>query len=453
MRSHLFILGLLALAVPAGAQQVMEGGMRFSRTNRDIMRMSSGATSGLQAAGSAAVAGGEINVGSASSDVDAILNPITNASADAGDMLIAGDQRLWGNTLRLQRATPVNIKEQSSLTIKRGDLNENLKQLLISQPPLVEQITKDNPEDPNKPFRNVQFTTAYENLISMLESKQASVSAADAKASLRSCKELQTCGTHIIQLTDGSSPSPKENPADFAVRPVSYKAWSKGTEISARPLYTPYRRASSADDIINLENLQSSGTNKVSTRVTILGFSKNPDPMSGKSSAISTFATNNKTVGSIRVEPGETLQSIADKYGISVKQLMQVNNIANESIDISGVNLVVPADLSTVGEITVQDNSLGGETPSQIAKRYGISVPWLLELNGLTDPEQLLRAGTVIQIPGLRPLGSPLLPAAKPLPTNLETLDYGAYTTYSVTYYVEGSLTPLFAQSFFNTLR
>jgi len=128
---------------------------------------------------------------------------------------------------------------------------------------------------------------------------------------------------------------------------------------------------------------------------------------------------------------------------------MQVNNITNPSQDIQGLSLVVPADFSTVGSVILDSES----TPTQLAKRYGISVAWLLDLNGLTDPEQRLNIGNSVYIPGLRPLGSPPLPAAKPFNNNLEYADYGAYTSYSVTYHVEGSLVPLFAQTLFNTLR
>lgn len=450
MRTTPLLFALLTMNGPVAAQQLVEGGMRFYRTNRDVILMRSSATSGLQAAGSAAVPGGEINVGSSSSDVDATLNPITNADGSTGDLRIAGEQRQWASALSIQRSAPSNTRELTSLAVKRGNINDDLKQLLISQPALVEEIIKDNPEDASKPFRNVQFTQAYENLVSMLEAKPLDVNKLAARPSSKACQELQNCGTHIIQLEDSALPNPANPAAKPIVGPVTFKAWNNGAEINARPLFTPYRKAVSSDDVINIENLQSSGTNQVANRVTIVGYSRSLDPMAGKSSAISAFATNNKTVGSIRVQPGDTLESIAAKYGVSVKQLMQVNNLPNASLDISGVNLVVPADLSTVGEITVLE---GGETPTQIAKRYGISVPWLLELNGLTDSEQLLRAGTLLQIPGVRPLGSPLLPAAKPLASNLETLDYGAYTAYSVTYHVDGSLTPLFTQTLFNTLR
>jgi LysM repeat protein len=110
---------------------------------------------------------------------------------------------------------------------------------------------------------------------------------------------------------------------------------------------------------------------------------------------------------------------------------------------------VVPSDLSTVGLYDSQE----GDTPSIIAKRYGISVGWLMDLNGLTDPEQMFKSSRQLQIPGIRPIGSTILPPAKPLSAELEFADYGAYTSFEVTYYIEGSLTPIFARNFTNAFR
>ena len=459
MRPFALLLSLAAL-LPAGAQaqlagvqaQLVEGGMRITRRNLDILRMSSAATSGLNAAGSAAVAGGTINTGSASSDVYAELNPLTNAGDGQAELQLAGNPRQWRQTLSLQRATPTGTTEVESKSRSRGHLDETLKSLLVSQPALVETIVKPNPNDPDKPYVNVQFTSDYEQAVALLGAKVEGPRD-PAYGDLKTCQSLSTCGTHVIELTQGVTPQrlgAQTSRASSESAVSAYKAWADGQEVEARPVFKQHGKASAADDVIDIANLQNAGTNKVYSRFTILGFSKNPDPMAGKSSAISSFATNNKTVGAIRAQDGQTLQSIADQYGATVEQLMQINNIPTEDFDLAGLNITVPADLSTVGYGVVLD---GGETVTQVAKRYGISVPWLLELNGLTDPEQRLVGGRQLQIPGLRPLGSSLLPPAKPLTDNLEYADYGAYTTYSVTYHVEGSLAPLFAPTLFNTLR
>lgn len=460
MRAYAAPLALaLLLSGPAQAQQIIEGGMRFSSRNLDILRMSSGSTSGLSAAGSAAVAGGTINVGSSASDATSELNPVFNDSSDAaaggvrGDLMVAGNQRDWAKTLRLQRATPSGSYEDVARRKSRGVLEPNLRNLIISQPSLVETIIKPNPDDATKPLVNVQFTDEYDQLVSFLQKKDETTG------------ELSNHGTHIFNLTDqpksSEAPQLRLNKVPEAREKSSQSlfAWHQnsaaavGEELTVQPVYIDHGKPSASDNVIDIANLQNAGTNKVYSRFTIVGFSKNPDPMAGKNSLISAFATNNKTVGSIRIpkdsESTPTLQQIADQYGVTLEQLMQVNNISNAAQDIEGLNLVVPADFTTVGSIQLVES----ETPTAIAKRYGISVAWLLELNALNDPEARLAVGTSVYIPGLRPLGSPPLPAAKPFNTNLEYADYGAYTNYSVTYHVEGSLVPLFTQTLFNTLR
>jgi LysM repeat protein len=455
MRPLALLLSLAAL-LPAGvqAQQIVEGGMRFTRRNLDILVMSSTANPGLNVAGSAAVAGGTINTGAASSDVYAELNPLTYASDGQAELQMAGNSRQWRQALSLQRATPTGATEVESKSRNRGHLDQTLKDLLLSQPALVETIVKPNPNDPTKPYVNVQFTSDYEQVVSLLGAKKADGPRDPAYDDLKTCQSLSTCGTHVIELTEGVAPqrlgAKASNVSSTSVA-STYKAWADGQEVEARPIFNQHSKPSASADVINIPpNLQTSGTSKVYTRFTVIGFSKKPDPLAGKSSAISSFATNNKTVGAIRAQDGQTPQSIADQFGANVEQLMQINNIPTKDFDLSGLVITIPADLSTVGYGVVLE---GGETASQVAKRYGISVPWLLDLNGLTDPEQRLVGGQQLQIPGLRPLGSPLLPPAMPLTDNLEYADYGAYTTYSVTYHVEGSLAPLFAPTLFNTLR
>jgi hypothetical protein len=76
-----------------------------------------------------------------------------------------------------------------------------------------------------------------------------------------------------------------------------------------------------------------------------------------------------------------------------------------------------------------------------------------MDLNGLTDAGEVLQPGRRLKVPGTMPLGSVVLPPAKPLAPELEYVDYGAYTTYEVTYTVEGSTKPLFENAFSNAFR
>ena len=531
------------------SQQIIEGGMRFTKRNNDIIRMSSGATAGLQLGGSAAVAGGGINVGSAASDVALELNPVSAEGQNiaGGDLPVAGNPVDWAKTLRLQRTTPVSGAELIDRRRSIGSIdtaeNAQLRTLLQSQPDWIETITKENLKDKTKPFTNVQFTPDYERLSNLLGQRDPST----GKQRYR--------GVAIYSMSGDSASAPvnKSQPNGQLLAWKQTNRSSKGEELVVQPIFKTHQPPSAEGSTINIANLQSSGTSKVLSRFTVIGFNKNPDPMAGKTSYLSAFAANSKTVGSLRVTRAAdgslpTLEKIARQFGVPIQQLMQANDISDPSQDIEGLTLTVPADFSTVEAIKVETAT----TPAELAKLYGLSVNWLLELNGINNPDQPLAAGSSFYVPGAKspttiileknttpaelaslygvsvslllslngltnsqqPLSAgssftlpsprilgtiildqtespaeiakrfgvstaallnlnglndeaqklavgtrvalpsdPLLPDANPTNSALEYVDYGAYTTYSVTYHLEGSLVPLFAPTFFNTLR
>lgn len=67
------------------------------------------------------------------------------------------------------------------------------------------------------------------------------------------------------------------------------------------------------------------------------------------------------------VQPGETLEMIAEKYGIPVELLLETNQIINPNTLITGQSLLIlfPKEIHTVQE---------GENLADIAARYGVSV-------------------------------------------------------------------------------
>jgi LysM repeat protein len=204
-------------------------------------------------------------------------------------------------------------------------------------------------------------------------------------------------------------------------------------------------------------SLGSVGTTNTRSNFSVVGFSNRLNPNEGKVTSIASFATNNQTVGTIRVPQlingsTPTLQTIADQYGTTVEQLALVNNLPSPDVDITGLSITVPADILTVDYYTVEPNANGTstQTPRSLAQRFDISVSWLMDINGWTNSEQALAPGQLVQVPGLakscasQPTApgcrTTALPAAKPLAAELETADYGAYTTTEVTYDCAGQL-------------
>ena len=80
------------------------------------------------------------------------------------------------------------------------------------------------------------------------------------------------------------------------------------------------------------------------------------------------------------VKSGDSLYSIAKKFGITVDELKNANNKSSNLLSI-GEMLIIP-DGSTSSNIYVVK---AGDTLYSIAKKYGISVSQIMEINNLTS--------------------------------------------------------------------
>ena len=113
--------------------------------------------------------------------------------------------------------------------------------------------------------------------------------------------------------------------------------------------------------------------------------------------------------GSIQhtVQPGETLSSIAQRYGTTVQALSQANGLTSTSQIYVGQVLIVPASSGSSGGSTggtlgcrIRHTVQNGEWVWQIARNYGVSPYDILAVNGLTiQSAQTIYPGTVLCIP------------------------------------------------------
>lgn len=93
------------------------------------------------------------------------------------------------------------------------------------------------------------------------------------------------------------------------------------------------------------------------------------------------------------VQPGDTISTIAEKYGITVSTLLWENNLSSYSI-------IRPGDkLSILPVSGVTHNVARGENLSSISKKYGISQEEIFEANGMTDSSRIA-VGQELVIPG-----------------------------------------------------
>ncbi len=100
-------------------------------------------------------------------------------------------------------------------------------------------------------------------------------------------------------------------------------------------------------------------------------------------------------VTEIIIQRGDTLSQLAVEYNTTVARLVQINNIANPNLIYAGSKLLVPtsgADNKNVYYIVRY-----GDTLSSIARRYGTTVQELVRLNNISNPN-LIYVNQVILI-------------------------------------------------------
>jgi len=96
------------------------------------------------------------------------------------------------------------------------------------------------------------------------------------------------------------------------------------------------------------------------------------------------------------VRRGETLSGIAARYGVTVRRLVNMNDLGNPNLIVAGTKLRVPGSGSPTRRIhTVRS----GETLSEIAARYGVSISSIVRANDLRN-RNLVVAGQRLRIPG-----------------------------------------------------
>ena len=146
--------------------------------------------------------------------------------------------------------------------------------------------------------------------------------------------------------------------------------------------------------------------------------------------------------GTYLVRTGDTLSSIANRLGTSVAALARDNNIANPNLIVAGTRLRVggggggsvttgaPAPVVRSASHTVR----AGETLSSIATRYGTSVTALAKRNGIANPN-LVVVGTKLAVPGARRAALPAAPA----PAASSSIE-ASLTNHAVSHGVDPSL-------------
>ena len=123
------------------------------------------------------------------------------------------------------------------------------------------------------------------------------------------------------------------------------------------------------------------------------------------------------TAASVTVRSGETLSDIADRYDVSVGTLMRMNGIRDPDFVEAGSRLQVPGPSVTAGSGRHRVNS--GETLSSIASQYRVSSRDLMALNNLRNANYIevgqtlrLPSNAVMPRPAFKPVAVTPIPGA-----------------------------------------
>ncbi len=104
-------------------------------------------------------------------------------------------------------------------------------------------------------------------------------------------------------------------------------------------------------------------------------------------------AGGDATIQSYTVKDGDSISEIADSFGVSVNTILWANNLTAKSIIKPGMTLIV---LPVSG---VQYTVKKGGTLSDVAKIFNADIDEIATINGI-DPDATLAAGTELIIPG-----------------------------------------------------
>lgn len=117
------------------------------------------------------------------------------------------------------------------------------------------------------------------------------------------------------------------------------------------------------------------------------------------------------------VQRGDSLSSLARRYGVSVSELLAANpHIRNADLIYPGDALSIPAAARNDGGQVTTDTVRPGDTLSAIAQRHGVAVDALVQANNIQNPN-LIYPGDVLVIPARNPESPAPDTPSSPTPT------------------------------------
>lgn len=254
---------------------------------------------------------------------------------------------------------------------------------------------------------------------------------------------IQGCGkSEAPAVSDSTNPPPpseeKELPKDVVASEGDEKIISPNSEaLTPEEQHPSHATATTlpapSPSSVKPEESKKAGTeakNLTTTETKPAPAAVPPAPVKAPVVAVSTPAVSKKYA----VAKGDTLSKIARKYGVTPKELADMNKLTANTILKVGQKLTVPGKgqaiaaaqkespangaVSTAREASVASAAGGqthvvkaGENPASIARQYGVSVTALMAVNHITDPRKV-RINQKLVIPEAKASGTTLAPSA-----------------------------------------
>ncbi|MFV5360979.1 LysM peptidoglycan-binding domain-containing protein [Acinetobacter oleivorans] len=345
---------------------------RYALSNQELAEL----TPGLSA-GSNLMAGQKINVPTQDISVDEVAKTSNKSEKAAASISYKteGYKIQRGDTLSsIATKSKISLAELAELNNLKANSHVQLGQTIkvpagLSVP---EQYVVKSGDSLNAIASKYNLQTGY----------LADLNGLSRTAGLRAGQRLKLTGTVEEEApTKPSKNTKEETPETYTVKSGD----SLGNIANRYHLQLDY--------LASLNGLSRTSSVRVGQRLKLTGDVPTVETAKVDTKSSTKTVAAGKNTEKYTVKSGESLNSIASRAGISVRELAEMNALKASANLQRGQNIVIP---KTVVEYKVKR----GDTLIGLASKYGLETNFLAELNNLT-PSTQLRIGDVIKVPNL----------------------------------------------------
>ncbi|WP_144733396.1 lytic transglycosylase [Acinetobacter oleivorans] len=347
---------------------------RYALSNQELAEL----TPGLSA-GSNLMAGQKINVPTQDISVDEVVETKTSSKSDKAATSISykteGYKVQRGDTLSsIATKSKISLAELAELNNLKASSHVQLGQTIkvpagLSVP---EQYVVKSGDSLNAIASKYNLQTGY----------LADLNGLSRTAGLRAGQRLKLTGT----VEEEAPTKPSKNSKEETLETYTVKSGDSLGNIANR-----YHLQ--LDYLASLNGLSRTSSVRVGQRLKLTGDVPTVETAKVDTKSSTKTVAAGKNTEKYTVKSGESLNSIASRAGISVRELAEMNALKASANLQRGQNIVIP---KTVVEYKVKR----GDTLIGLASKYGLETNFLAELNNLT-PSTQLRIGDVIKVPNL----------------------------------------------------